>query len=216
MKSPKLTPPDVDPDLQDLTDRRDLLSDDAHVAVRLDGMDLGETAIEGLDIRASELKKVTMAQARYEKLKLSDSTMTDCSITTTTLAQTEWRYVAVRGSRFGGVQMQRAHLKHVLFDNCMFDVVNFRFAKLESVVFRNCVLREADWYNAVLKQVAFEDCELVAPDFTSMSATGVDMSSSQLADVRGFRGLGGVTISSLQLVTLAPYMADELGIRVQD
>jgi uncharacterized protein YjbI with pentapeptide repeats len=94
--------------------------------------------------------------------------------------------------------------------------VNFRNAVLTDVTFEDCVLRDADFGSATLLRVSFAGCTLTGADFTKVSCTEVDLRGASLGITAGFDALRGATIDSVQLVTLAPYLARHLGITVDD
>ena len=84
------------------------------------------------------------------------------------------------------------------------------------MVFADCVLTEPDFGSARLTGVRFDGCRLVAPDFSRATLAKVDLSGAELVAPRGLTSLSGATISRLQLLDLAPALADQLGISVAD
>jgi uncharacterized protein YjbI with pentapeptide repeats len=104
----------------------------------------------------------------------------------------------------------------VRFAGCKLDYVNFRFATVEYVSFEDCVLSHADFQGARLDSVRFDGCQLAETDFTKATLSRVDLRGSDLAALAGsllvFRG---ATVDSLQLMDLAPRLAAELGIQVE-
>jgi uncharacterized protein YjbI with pentapeptide repeats len=94
--------------------------------------------------------------------------------------------------------------------------VNFRESVLTDVTFEDCVLADVDFGGATLLRVSFAGCALTGADFTKATCTEVDLRGAQLGITAGYESLHGVTIDSVQLVTLAPYLARHLGITVTD
>ena len=86
------------------------------------------------------------------------------------------------------------------------------------------VLLDADFGAATLQRVSFSGCTLTRADFTKVTCTDVDLRHARLgaggagdAGIRaGFDALRGARIDNLQLVTLAPLLAQHLGITVAD
>ena len=78
------------------------------------------------------------------------------------------------------------------------------------------MLREVDFGGATLVRVSFPGCTLTGADFTQAACTEVDLRGATLGITAGWESLHGVTIDSVQLVTLAPYLARHLGITVTD
>ena len=78
------------------------------------------------------------------------------------------------------------------------------------------MVREADFGGASLTRVTFEGCQLVEPDFSGARLEAVDLSGADLRAPKGVTSLAGATISSAQLMELAPVFATQLGISVAD
>ena len=96
------------------------------------------------------------------------------------------------------------------------DSVNFRGGALTDVRFENCLLRDADFSHAALLRVSFAGCTLTGADFTKTTCGDVDLRGASLGIAAGYDALRGTTIDSVQLVTLAPELANHLGITVED
>jgi uncharacterized protein YjbI with pentapeptide repeats len=124
--------------------------------------------------------------------------------------------VEITDSRYTGSDFPDAHFEDCVFKGTKFDEVGFRFATFKRVSFINCILRNADFSGASFTQVTFSDCDVRSTNFSSANCKGVDMTGQNLFDAKGLLGLKGATISSLQLVQMAPLLADELGFYVQD
>ena len=71
-------------------------------------------------------------------------------------------------------------------------------------------------FQFALERVSFPGCTLTGADFTKATCTEVDLRGAQLGITGGYESLRGVTIDSVQLVSLAPYLARHLGITVKD
>jgi uncharacterized protein YjbI with pentapeptide repeats len=61
----------------------------------------------------------------------------------------------------------------------------------------------------------FDSCDLSGVDLSFADLDRADLRTSRLDSVRGVGSLRGATIGAAQLVTLAPALAAELGIRVE-
>jgi uncharacterized protein YjbI with pentapeptide repeats len=65
--------------------------------------------------------------------------------------------------------------------------------------------------------VEFVDCALKSADFTAATLTDADLrGATELGIAGGLDRLSGAVISTAQLLDLAPVLAAELGIRVED
>lgn len=163
---------------------------------RFEGIDLGEERLRGGRILDVEADSVSAVNADWRGIRI--------------------RRVVFRNSRLTGLGMGEAALGEVRFIGCKLDYVNFRFSELDSVGFEDCVLTEADFQGARIRDTRFEACQLVGADFTKAELKRVDLRGSELAPAGSLQGLRGATIDSLQLIDLAPALAHELGIEVDD
>jgi uncharacterized protein YjbI with pentapeptide repeats len=84
------------------------------------------------------------------------------------------------------------------------------------VSFEDCVLDSADFQGASIDAARFCGCQLLGTDFTNSRMSQVDLRGSQLTLACSLRGLRGAIVDSVQLVELAPSLAHELGIVVED
>jgi len=120
-------------------------------------------------------------------------------------------------------------LRRVVFRGCKLDSVNFREAALTDVTFDDCVLRDVDFGGAKLKRVKFPGSTVSGLDFSKANCADVDLRGARLGErdsdaaggsgagiKAGFESLGGVRIDTVQLMTLAPFLAHHLGITVAD
>jgi uncharacterized protein YjbI with pentapeptide repeats len=104
----------------------------------------------------------------------------------------------------------------LLLDECKLDLVNLRMSTIENVVFLGCSLRETDFHGAKLRSVRFAKCDLQEADFSQAILEMVDLRTSAVADIRGVGSIRGAIVDGSQLIDLAPLLATELGIRVEN
>ncbi len=164
--------------------------------VRMTGASLSETRLRGvrlLDVVARDLDAIgadwtgaTMSRVRFENCRLT------------------------------GLQLPEAELKDVTFESCKIDYGNFRMARLENVTFDECVFDDADFSNSVLDHVEFPSCEIRDTDFHGAQMSRVDLRGAALSLRGSAASLSGAIVSSLQLIDLAPALAQELGIEVEN
>ena len=62
----------------------------------------------------------------------------------------------------------------------------------------------------------FERCRVAVLDVTRAALTRVDLRGAELSGLRGLASLRGATITSGQLLDLAPALAEHLGVTVVD
>jgi len=163
---------------------------------KVEGGLLTGAVLDKLDCVDTEFTKLEAAAVRVYKGNLLRVSMSDCRLT--------------------GAEFAETHFEDCVFRNVKFDEAGFRFASFKRVRFENCMLRQADFSNAKLSHVTFTGCDLEATNFISASCTNVDVTTENLANVKGILGLKGATISAEQLIQLAPLLASELGFHVKD
>jgi uncharacterized protein YjbI with pentapeptide repeats len=167
----------------------------------------GGTGFDGGRLRRARLSDVWFGETRLVALDMAESSLTD---------------VWFSGCVFAGVQAFSCVGRRVLFRGCKLDSVNFRDCKLTDVVFEDCVLRDVDFASGKLARVRFAGSTLVGADFTRVECKDVDLRGARLGSdsvpgiKAGYDSLSGTRIDSLQLMTLAPLLAQHLGIKVTD
>jgi uncharacterized protein YjbI with pentapeptide repeats len=118
--------------------------------------------------------------------------------------------------RITGAEFAQAHFEDCTFRNVKFDDSGFRFAVFNRVRFENCMLRQVDFGSAKLTNVAFSGCDFTGTSFMGTSCKNVDITNQDLSGSKAVLGLKGATISTMQLLQLAPILAAELGFHVKD
>ncbi len=213
----KILRPDTPKELSAVTDLASLLrSDETLFGLNIDSADVSGIKLKSAAISESRLAKCNFSQAKIEKLHIRDCVFSNCDLTACLFADSSWHVAEIVGARCSGVQLHSSLMKNILFKNSKLDFANFRFTQLESVIFENCVINELDLYNATLKNVAFIDCDIENVQFSEAKLKGVDLSGSRIVSIKGLAGLKGASISSEQLILLAPCLARNIGIIIND
>lgn len=216
MKPMKIISPDIPRELRTVPNLQHLLRTDERLAgLLLQDQEAPTLRAKGVSLTESRVHRCTFLQAKIEKLQLQDCALEHSDFSGSNLADTSWHSVAVASTRCSGMQLPNSLLKNVTFTGCRLDLANFRFAKLENVRFEQCVVSGMDFYNAQLKHVAFVDCDVEGVEFSGAKLTDVDLTESRLLSVKGLSGLKGARITSEQLVSLLPYLAQEIGLIVE-
>lgn len=171
---------------------------------------------ENMSIDESILERVQFVQAQLEKLGLSDVLLQGCDLSAAKCADGSWLRVHVKGGRLTGIDLSSTTLKDIIFEDCKLDLANFRASKLTRVQFIGCHLQETDFQMATLTNVAFSSSELKKVAFSRANLKHVDARTSQLFDIRGWDSLKGLTLDASQLVAIAPELANELGLLIED
>ncbi|MEW2292160.1 pentapeptide repeat-containing protein [Streptomyces sp. NPDC006743] len=187
-----------------------------------DGLEFRETDFAGQDGAGARfmdcaLRGCVLDDASLRRARLFDTVLTGVRGVGTDLAEATLRDVELTDARLGGVQSHGAVLERVRIRGGKIDYLNLRKARLRDVVFEGCVLVEPDFGGARLERVEFVDCVLQGVDFGGAALTDVDLrGAARLEIARGVDRLAGAVISTGQLLDLAPVLAAELGVRVED
>ncbi len=217
MSDVKPVAPRVPQALQTAGDLLQLLRKDVTVtALRTTNQDLQGIHIKSCVTQEVHFEKVNFSAATLEATSFLDTEILNCTFVTSALSDASWQRVLVADSLCTGLQLQTSLLKDVVFRNCKLNLTNFRFTKCQRVLFVDSDLTEADFYNAELTDVAFQNCILHKTQLSGVKLTRVDFRGSDIRTILGVNSLRGAIIDSVQLAELAPLLAAELQIHVQD
>ena len=156
----------------------------------LDDADLGHARLVDTQWRGVRAATLGMASATWQ-----DGTLTDCRLGAVQAYGGRWTRVEVVGGKV--------------------DYLNLRDATLEHVRFTGVVIDELDLARVRALSLTFEDCRVRRLDVTGATLRDADVRGIRdLQHLDGIAGLAGATISTEQLVELAPALAEHLGLRV--
>ena len=213
----RLLQPDVSADLESVNNLADQLQRDEVISdVKIEDQLASDLRLKSVVINSSLLSKCNFSRTLVERLQLQDCRLEQCDLTASKFAGSSWHVCAVRNTRASGLQLPGSLLKNVHFTNCKLDLANFRMSRLENVIFEGCIVTDLDLYQAKLKDVAFIDCDLENVECSAATMKNVDLTRARIVSIKGLSGLKGAHISSEQLVTLAPYFAQEFGLIVKE
>ena len=197
--------------------------------VRFDGVVFDAPSAGGARFTESAFIGGSFDEGRLRKARFSDVWFEQTRLVAVDIAGALYTDAWFNGSVFAGAQAFTCVLRRVVFRGCKLDSVNFREAALTDVTFDDCVLRDVDFGGAKLKRVKFPGSTVSGLDFTKANCGNVDLRGARLGErdsdagggsgagiKAGFESLGGVRIDTLQLMTLAPFLAHHLGITVSD
>lgn len=200
----------------DPLDGKTLASEQTYDSVTLQNHDANGIMAADVSFNEAALEKVQFVGAKLEKFGLMDARLRGCDLSGSNCSEGSFIRTELSDSRLTGIDLSRATLKDVTFRGCKLDTANFRFATLTRVRFVDCQLTDTDFMAAELHEVAFESCILDRTAFDQCKVKGLDLRTSQLIDVRGWRDLRGVSIDSTQLVAVAPQLAAALELQIKD
>ena len=194
-----------------------VLEDEGHY----DGVLFSGLSIEGAHADLSRFMEcafadVTLDGVALRKARLSDVWLRDVRLLSADLASSTWMdgtFIACAGA---GIQAYDSSFQRVVFSECKLDSWNFRGATLRGVTFDRCLLRDTDFGGASLKQVKFPGCTLTRTDFSRVTLDRVDLRGAELDITAGYESLRGAIMNTAQLMSIAPVLAQQIGIQVKD
>lgn len=208
----KLSPPTLPGHLDDGDEAA--LRDDAEAMqfIDLDMTKLNEAAV---DLDGVLIERVVLSQAQLPRVTAGDIVARQSDFSAASLSDGSINRGEFSNCRMTGVDFSKTQLHDVIFRGCKLDMANFRFGDVRRVKFVDCTLDETDFLGAVLYDVIFEDCDLARTVFDQSKCKNLDLRSSRLGEISGWGSLKGAVIDDEQLVSVAPYLARQLGIVIK-
>jgi len=193
---------------------------DLRKSAHLEGVRFAALALPRLDLPGAEIIGARFGGLSVDDLdlkgaRLSEVELDQVDVPVVRAARSRWRDVQVTG-RIGSMEAYEAELRSVHFVGCKLSFVNLRGAELLDIAFTGCVIEELDLIQGKARRVRFSGTRIGRLDVQHSELHDVDLRGAQLETVAGLAHLRGTTISPLQLEQVAPLLASELGIRVED
>lgn len=188
----------------------------------VEGAELADgPSFAGTEAGSGEFVNVRMTGASFSETRFRGVRLLDVVARELDASSADWTGAAMNRvlfeqCRLTGFQIPEADLTNVTFRRCKIDYGNFRMARLENVTFDECVFDDTDFSSAVLESVDFPACEIRETDFHGTRMSRVDLRGAQLALRGSAASMRGAIISPIQLVDLAPALAREMGIEVEE
>jgi uncharacterized protein YjbI with pentapeptide repeats len=213
----KVAAPKIPKVLQTITDLKTVvLQDTAIQESYCESENIDNMSISSLTVHESRLSKVTFSNSVLERLDFLRVELLGCEMAATNSDEASWRNVYVSGCRASGLSLTNGLFEDVIFDNCRLDLTNFRYSKFKKVIFRDCYMEGADFYHCTMSSVSFERCVLKDVEMSQATLKDVDLRSSEISEMKSINSLVGATISTVQLMQIAPVLAQSLRINVKD
>jgi len=157
-------------------------------------------AVDGLSLRRARIIDSLLTEPHGASLDLADST---------------WRGSELRGGRLGAVSLMGAEWTNVRVRASKLGFLNLAASRLARVTFERCEIGTLDVSDAELTNVTLVDCSIEEFAVSGARLTDVDLSGARLSTIVGIESLRGATISSTQMLDLAPLLAAHLGLEVR-
>lgn len=184
-------------------------------AVAVAGCRLPTLELRDAVVRESRISDLVADEADLRGVRLIEVELAQVALTVVRAARGHWHDVVVSG-RLGSVEAYETELRSVHFVGCRVSYLNLRGAQLLDVAFTDCVVDELDLTQATARRVRFDSTRVDVLDLQHAELHDVDLRGASLATITGVTHLRGTTVTPDQLALLAPVLAGELGIAVED
>ncbi|WP_037606693.1 pentapeptide repeat-containing protein [Streptacidiphilus rugosus] len=185
--------------------------------VHIDGASFEDERADGVGFLEAALSAVSFESVRLRRARFNDVWLQGVRMVGCDLAESGWLDVEAIGGVLAGLEFHSASLRRVVFHGCKFDSVNLRGAKLHEVVFHDCVLREVDLSGAALTGCSFPGSRLERIHLHEAKLVEVDLrEAAGLDPADGVDALRGAVVTPLQVLELAPALAEALGLIVRE
>ena len=165
------------------------------------GCRLERCGLDGVSMRRVRVSECLLAEVHAASLDVADST---------------WRDSLVVAGRLGALLAGGAAWSGVRVRGGKLDLVDLHGARLAHVAFEGCVIGELDLGEAQARALTVDGCEIGILDVTGARLSSTDLAGARIGTVRGIAGLRGATVSTGQLLDLAPLLAAHAGLVVRD
>lgn len=179
-------------------------------------LDTPQLSLGGATVDGCSFVRVVAREADWRSTRLRETTFDRLDIPVVRAPRGVWRDVHISGARLGSVEAYETEWHSVHFVGCKLGFVNLRAAELLDVAFTDCVIEELDLLQTNARRVSFRGTRVSRLNLHQGKREHVDLRGADFEEIHGLDGLRGVTISPAQLDLLAPLLAREKGIKVED
>lgn len=163
-----------------------------------------------------ELGGVDLAGSRRGPLTVVDSVLRRCDLSAAVWQEVTLRQVELLDCRALGLRLSVDLAQDVYVSGCRLDHAVLRVGRVRGLlVFADCVFTEAV-VGGDLSSVVFAGCRFAGAEFAATGADGCDLRDSDLAGSRGLLTLRGARVTAGQTVAIAPRLAAEAGLAVEE
>ncbi|MEV7553161.1 pentapeptide repeat-containing protein [Amycolatopsis sp. NPDC089917] len=182
-------------------------------SVHLDGGDQ-DGARGGGEIVRSLVSEVSLANARLDRLTLSDVVFEGVDLSNAAIRELSARRVEILRCRAIGLGVSIASASDLYVENARFDYASLAVERVKGpAVFSGCSFRETV-FSGDLSRLTFVDCDFTETEFAATGAADCDLRGSRLSGARGLLTLRGAKITAGQAVAIAGILAAESGLKV--
>lgn len=179
--------------------------------------DLAKVEVSDESIELSKTSnKLELDPKKYSYIDISDCFLPSPILNTVICFRSSCVRVVVDKGQLTGLQLPEGNFLDFVLKDSRANLTNFRNSKFKLCHFVETDLSEADFSGSKLTKVRFESCMLDKVDFSNCAFDNVEFIDCSLASINGLTSFKGVSISEQNLIEIAPILASELGIKIQD
>lgn len=179
-------------------------------------IDTPELVLSGGIVHSCEFTGVSAHAADWTSTRLVESTFERLNMPVVRAPRGVWRDLRFDGARLGSIEAYETSWHSVHFVGCKLNYLNLRGADLLDVAFTDCIIEEIDLMETTARRVAFRDTRVSRLNVQRAKLEDVDLRGAAFDEITALDGLRGATISPTQLQLLAPLLARERGITVEE
>ena len=186
----------------------------------LDSLEFGDLALSELSLRGASVAKsrlpaLSATEADFTGAQFSEVEFARLNIPTVRAHRSRWSEVTMTG-RIGSFQAHEASFRSVRLVACKLGLLNLRNASLLDVEIVDCRIDELDLTHAKVRRIRFENTQVNRIELQHAALQDVDLRGATITSVDAVTNLRGTTFAPWQIADLAPLMAREVGIRIED
>jgi len=172
-------------------------------------------ADEPIEIASEQWDGRRVVAVTLDRPEAVDLTLDNCDLAGVTSTGGSFRRVTVRRTRLRDCTFGGGIVQDVAVEACTGERLSARFSTLQRVVVEDSRLPGFDLYGATLDKVVFRDCDLTGAAFDGVTVKELRLERCTLTGITGVTSLRGAEVDFDDLMTLAPSMAKELGLKVR-
>ncbi|WP_312181568.1 pentapeptide repeat-containing protein [Arthrobacter sp.] len=180
------------------------------------GGDLSGRVLDGISFSECELISTTAHEASLRNARFLDTRLERFNAPVLTAPGMILRDVEIDASRIGSAEAFSSEWNSVSVSGSKLDFLNLRGSVLKDVAFSDCVIGELDLVGAKLTRVSFANTRINTLALDQATLEHMDLRGADIHGISGIGSIRGATLSGLQLMEMAPMLAEHLGINVTD
>ncbi len=200
-----------------------------------DEKDIIQASLDNTELKNYSFKDLTL-EAENLFIDVSKSIFEKCFFVGLRPKQAIFQKVKFKNCNFSGADLRKASFKECIFEGCTLLGANLSTAKLNKVLFKLCKLEDTFFVHSTLNKLEFEGLELKKVSFNESQLSSCVFSDCTLSECNfsngtiknstfpsssfdvnfGLKAFSGLKLSSIQVTQLAPSLALEAGITIED